>query len=48
MTNEELIRLESTPPCSCGLVSKSPIVAPNGLVSMNAAQNNNVWDIFIK
>ena len=33
----------SKPPFECGLVKKSPNVAPNGLVKINAIQNNAMW-----
>ena len=33
------------PPFAIGFVSKSPNVAPNGLVSTNASQNNAMCDI---
>jgi hypothetical protein len=47
ISEDELMRLRSSPPFAWGFVSRSPSVAPSRRVRMNASQNNNVWDMFI-
>ena len=42
MTNEDVMRLRSRPPVPCGLVRRSPTIAPSGLVRMKAVQNSKV------
>jgi hypothetical protein len=44
ISEDELMRLRSSPPFAWGFVSRSPSVAPSGRVRMNASQNNKVWD----
>ena len=39
---------KSKPPFAIGLVKKSPKVAPNGLVKINAVQNKNILDTAVK
>lgn len=48
MIREELMRPRLNPPCSNGLVSRSPNVAPSGRVRINASQNSQVREIFVR
>lgn len=41
-------RLKSSPPFGCGLSSRSPTVAPSGLVGMKAAQNRKTREMFVQ
>jgi len=45
---EEPMVPKLSPPALSGFVSKSPNVAPKGLVKTNATQNRNTEDIFVK
>ena len=45
---EEPIVPKFNPPFSDDFVSRSPKVAPNGLVKTNASQNNNMCEILEK
>ena len=45
---DELYRLKFNPPLVTGFVSRSPSVAPKGLVRINAVQNKYVCDAFVK
>ena len=45
--NDAPIVPKSRPPFSIGLVIKSPKVAPNGLVKINAIQNSNITEILV-
>ena len=42
------MRPRLNPPCSNGLVSRSPNVAPSGRVRINASQNSQVREIFVR
>ena len=46
--SDEPIVPKLSPPLSSGFVSKSPKVAPNGLVKTNANQNKTTIDILVK
>src|SRR5437588_2195385 len=48
MTSEDVILLRSKPPSARGLVNRSPSVAPNGRVKINAAQKRKVREIGVK
>src|ERR1700681_3947666 len=48
MTAEASGRLKARPPSLMGLSRKSPTVAPNGRVRMNAAQNSVTRDTLVQ
>ena len=48
ITAEASGRLRARPPSATGLSMKSPTVAPNGRVSMNATQNNATRDTAVQ
>ena len=47
-TSEEFNVPKSSPPLEIGLVKKSPIVAPKGLVNKNPIQKRNTLFILVK